>query len=125
MAQEINLSHVMDPIQFTNGELIRLTDLLMETSVCHMPARPMRWVRCPICHQSHFTRLHTSIPIGICRICRSEVWKHALRRYIRNVYVYVTREHKSRVHTELIEFCTRPEYIQKTGLLETQMFFAS
>ena len=88
---------------------------------------PMRWISCGLCTAQCFrSRGHSIGPkmTEICNHCREMLFKQLLRYYVNKIEKNYIQECKKRLHEELLEVCFRPEYVFKTGCLETVHLFA-
>jgi|LakMenEpi03Aug12_release.lakeMendotaPanAssembly.Ray.scaffolds.fasta_scaffold278062_2 hypothetical protein len=89
-------------------------------------AAPMRWIPCGLCTSQCFrSREHSvgSKMTEICNRCRELLFKQLIRYYVFKVDKINIQERKKYLHKELLEFCFRPEYVLKTGCVETQHLF--
>jgi hypothetical protein len=86
---------------------------------------PMRWIPCSICTTHCFRSREHSIMTEICKYCKEAVQTRVLQYYVKQIEKETIQEQKKRVHEQLLEFCFRPEYIFKTGFLETRHLFST
>lgn len=84
---------------------------------------PMRWIPCSICTAQCFRSREHSIMTEICKHCKENIQTRVLRYYIQQIEKGMIQEQKKRVHEQLLHFCFSPEYVAKTGCLETCHLF--
>jgi hypothetical protein len=112
---------------FTQIQRLLSQEHIMIHTIRDTTTTPMRWISCGLCMDQCFrSRGHSIGPkmTEICNHCREMLFKQLLRYYITKIEKIRIQECKKRIHEQLLEFCFHPEYIFKTGYLETVHLFA-
>jgi hypothetical protein len=61
----------------------------------------------------------------ICKPCFEGLQNRLMKYYVDQIEKGLIQEQKKRVHEQLLHFCFRPEYVAKTGSLETLHLFSN
>lgn len=117
-------------IQFYLAELNRLLEendvpfALFKPTLNDLP--PSRWLPCPTCRNQCFRAVTRTDPpkAAICMTCKESVKRRVLHWCVRQIQRHLVEEQKERVHQELVEYCHHPDYVLKTGSIETFHLFA-
>jgi hypothetical protein len=59
----------------------------------------------------------------MCKNCQEAIQTRVMQYCIKQIEKGVIQERKKRLHEQLLHFCFRPEYVAKTGCLETLHLF--
>lgn len=117
------LSRMMTENAMNGGRFFEVFQSRADAQPARVPRLPVdgsvyRWIRCPLCLAQHFSR-NRYHAYGLCPDCRARVRSGACRYYFHTIHRHLHATQLQKVHDELIEWCLRPEYVTKTGWLET------
>jgi hypothetical protein len=119
-----SISYYIHQIHRLTQQLVQIqnksTSKILEFRDIHSP---MRWIPCSICTTQCFRSREHSIMTEICKNCQEALQTRVIQYSIKQIEKGVVQEQKKRVHEQLLDFCFRPEYVAKTGCLETCHLF--
>lgn len=110
-----------------------LNRLLAATAprVVVFPRRPIgqlplgtRWIRCSTCLTSEYRTYPLKWRTRMCTDCKDELIHEALEYYVRQIHKIFHASRLVDVHEELLQVCLSPEYVFRTGWIETLKYFS-
>jgi hypothetical protein len=84
---------------------------------------PMRWIPCAVCTVQRFRYRERSIACEICKSCVRKLHIRFMHYCIAQIERNHIQQQKKQVHEELMRFCYHPDYVLKTGSIETYEMF--
>ncbi len=83
----------------------------------------MRWIPCSICTNRCFRSRDHSILSEICKSCARGLHIRFIQYCVSRLEKSHVQHQKRQMHEELMHVCYRPEYVFKTGSIETYGMF--
>lgn len=103
--------------------LLSLPETVLPMELLCTSDYPPEYIHCSVCSSKRFGRAPSFLLFRICIHCKALLLRSVMKHYLRNVDQYILQEMKKRVHAQLMDYCYHPQYILKTGLIETRSLF--
>ena len=108
---------------FEMARIMELNDFRLPYELIHTLESDLEYIRCCVCSGSRFRRVPSFLVFRICIQCKALLLRSVMRFYLRRIEFGQNAELKAKMQAELLDRCHHPDYILKTGLIETEHLF--